>query len=75
MDTVTILLTDEECMRRAAQCALDWMSAQPDHVPGTKYALFVSISPDGRVTLDGVPGEALPEIRREGIAFEIREPQ
>lgn len=67
----TIVLDDEESMHLAAQCALDWLNSQPDHLPGNSYAFIVGTLPDGRVTLAGVPGEVLPAIRSARITFEL----
>ena len=68
---VTIMVDDQQSMHRAADCTLKWLERQPEHVPGTEYALIVCGLPDGRVTVSGVPPEALPEIRRAGVAFEL----
>ncbi len=67
----TILLDDEESMHLAAQCALEWLTQQPDHRPGTSYAFIVSATADGRVSLAGLPGASLPAIRRAGVYFEL----
>lgn len=71
VDAVTILVDDEEIMHQAADCALRWLNRQPEHTAGTKYAFIVQSTPDGRVTITGVPVEVLPEIRRAGIEFEV----
>ena len=70
---VTIAVTDEQSMREAARCALDWLQKQPNEPSLTKYALFVSTAPDGRLRLTGIPGEILPALQRAGIAFETCE--
>ena len=51
--------------------------ARRNLLPGsliTAHSFIVGRTADGRITLSGVPEDALPHIRRAGIVFELNCP-